>query len=202
LICPRSGPQPCVAAALAALAAGIALCLQGCITVTHYRTNSERSATEQLLVTTATDRAIMALTWPAVSGRPVSVQVASPASDDAPYLKAAVEAWLGQLGARIVGPGDEAETVSVLAGAIGTADMHFGLGIPSIPTPFGVTPPLYVLAYDRQRGYAKLRVAVRDASGATLGASPPALGRAYRSSFWILFVTFHRDDISEKGEAP
>lgn len=184
------------------LAVGASLCLQACITTTHYQTNSERSATEQLLITTATDRAVMQLAWPRLAGKVVSVQVASITEKDAPYLKAAVEAWLGELGARIVPSGAEAETVSVLAGALGTQETNIRVGIPSFPTPFGVTPPLNVVAFDRQRGYAKLRAVVRDASGATLGASPPVLAWAHRSTFWLFFITFHRGDIFERGKEP
>lgn len=186
----------------ALLAPVLGLALQGCVTATRYRTNSDRSATEQLLVTTATDRAVGALAWPRVAGIGVSIQVASPSGSDAPYLKAAVEAWLGELGARIVPAGSAAATVAVLAGALGTEDLHLGLGLPSLPTPFGLSPPVELLAYDRQRGYAKLRAVARDRSGVTLGASPPVVGRSFRSVFRVLFLSFHRGDISPPGEGP
>lgn len=197
-----SGRRRSLGISAALLAPMLGLALQGCITASRYRTNSEHSATEQLLVTTATDRAVEALAWPRLDGVGVSVQVATPSSAHAPYLKAAVQAWIGELGARIVPPGSAAETVAVLAGALGTEDLHLGVGLPSLPTPFGLSPPVNLLAYDRQRGYAKLRAVARDRSGATIGASPPVVGRSFRSAFRVLFFSFQRGDLAPSGEGP
>jgi len=189
-------------AGLGALAlAGLAT---GCISAAHYSTDTPRSATEQLLVTTAAERAVDRLSWPDVRDRRVAVEVVSPNEKDAGYLKAALEAKARELGAQVV-PAEEAEWIlAARAGALGTERRDLALGIPEIPTPFGITPGISFYEHRRQRGWAQVRLAARDADGGVIAASDaPVLTNAFRSSHRIILFVIERDDIflPEEDEA-
>lgn len=186
-----------VATALGVL--GAAGLVAGCISSKRHLTDTERSATEQLLVTTATERAVEELTWPALQGRRVAVQVVSPSADaqDADYLRAALEARARALGARVVPEAEADWILATRAGALGTERRELALGVPEIPTPFGITPGISFYTNLRQRGWAKLRLEVRDGAGGTVSASEPVLAGAFRSIHRILVFVIDRSDIFE-----
>jgi len=175
--------------ALAALATG-------CFSAAHHMTETPRSATEQLLVTTAAERAVDELSWPDVRGRHVAVEVVSPNEQDAGYLKAALEAKARELGGKVV-PAEDADWIlAARAGALGTERRELTLGIPEIPTPFGITPGVSFYEHRRQRGWAQVRLAARDADGGMITAGiTPVLTGAFRSSHRILLFMIERDDI-------
>jgi len=168
----------------------------GCISAAHYTTDTPRSATEQLLVTTAAERAVDRLAWPDVRDRRVAVEVVSPNEKDAGYLKAALEAKARELGGKVV-PAEEAEWIlAARAGTLGTERRDLALGIPEIPTPFGITPGISFYEHRRQRGWAQVRLAARDADGEMIAAGDtPVLTGAFRSSHRILVLVIDRDDI-------
>jgi len=196
-----SSPPRRLAGGLGLLAA--AGLVGGCISSAHHITDTPRSATEQLLVTTAAERAVDALAWPDLRDRRVAVEVVSPNEQDAGYLKAALEARARELGAKVV-PADEAEwIVAARAGALGTERRELAVGIPEIPTPFGVTPGISFYTHLRRRGWAQVRLGVRGAEGERIASGAPALAGAFRSTHRILLLVIDRDDIfpDEETEA-
>jgi hypothetical protein len=166
----------------------------------RYTTESARSATEQLLVSGAIERAVTRLEWPEISGRRIAVETVALNSTDAPYLEAAVEARARTLGAYVV-PREEAEQVLlVMAGALGTASREATFGVPSVPTPVGMTPEIPVVRVLKQRGYAKVRLLAFKSSGQHVAESPAVLERVVFELYSFLFLAFRRNDIYA-GEA-
>lgn len=166
----------------------------GCVYV-RYQTQTPRSATEQLLVSRSIERAVEGLELPDVYGKLVSVELASIPGDDAKYLLAELEARLARAGAQVVAV-DQAELrVVALVGVIGTAGRSTSWGIPSLPTPFGVTPELPFIKVVKQRGYTRVRVVARDSGGAGVAESEPSLGRASFEVTNYLFVVRSKNEI-------
>jgi hypothetical protein len=187
-------PRYRVAAALV-LALVWALSILGC-SYQRYHTETPRSATEQLLLSGAVQRAVAKLEWPDIAGRPVTVETVSLNDSDAPYLNAVAEARARKLGARVV-QRDEAEMVLVvLAGSLGTASRQATFGVPSLPTPFGVTTPeLPIVSALKQRGYVGLRLVAYDPAGKHVAESPAVLERASFEIHSFLFLVVRQNDI-------
>lgn len=186
-----------------ALGFGIALLTLGC-TTQRYVTQTARAATEQMLLSNAIDRAVERLAWPDVEGARVSITTASlldsPDSLDSPdgaYLRAVAEAEARARGAHVV-PMEQANLVLTLhAGTLGTASTEATFGLPSIPVPgFGfTTPELPIGQLQRQRGFARLRMAASDASGREVSRSPIVLERSQTDVYRFFFLAFRIQNI-------
>ncbi len=184
---------PAILAAPSWILFGAALGL-GC-TYQRYVTETPRSATEQLLVHRAAERALDALTWPDLEGRAVAVEVAALNGADAPYAQALAEARARTLGARVVAL-EQAEWVLVLlAGGLGTASRNTSFGVPALPIPGGSTPEIPFARVLKQRGYAQLRLVAHDRSGASVADSEGVLGRASFETYSLFFLVIRRNDI-------
>jgi len=158
----------------------------------RYTTNTDRSSTEQLLVSESVERAVAAVDIPDVAGRKVAVEVVSVDRgaefyDDRPYVQSAIEHRLRRAGAVIV-PAEAADLI-VLArvGAVGTVSRQLALGIPNLNINF------YTSA--KHHGYTKLRLVTTDpASGAMVAQSEPVM-KSSRHDYWSLlqFIVWHQD---------
>jgi hypothetical protein len=169
----------------------------GCI-YTRNVTDTPRSATEQLLVSTAIERALDRLELPDVAGKNVSVDVVSLArEDEATFLKSVAIVYLRRAQATIVEP-DEADLRLLLrADTLGTVSRQFVFGIPPVPIPDAAftVPGLPFVSSLKQRGYAKLRLVTTDQSGNLLAESAPSMQRATFDVFRFLFFSRYSDDI-------
>ncbi len=172
----------------------LALLASACISERRV-TDTPRTATEQLLVSGAIERAVAELAWPEVAGRAIALDVVALNAGDAPYLKAAAAGHARELGARVVAPDAAELTVTLLAGSIGTVSRAAKFGIPSFPTPFGVTPELPMLSSVRQRAYAKLQAQAHDGSGAHVFLGEPVLARVRFDVFRVLLLAIKTNDI-------
>ncbi len=178
-------------AVLSLLLLSVALLTPGCL-YTRYTSNTQRSATEQLLISTAAQRAVDAVELPEVSGRRVSVRVVGLGHidkdyDDLEYLRTALEQRLLRAGG-IVAKREAAELrMTAMVGSIGTAERHFTLGTQVLG--FGV------FAIAKQHGYTKLSLLTQDASGRIVADSPPVIERAYVDIYELMMVVWRDDDI-------
>lgn len=170
-----------------------AFLIAGC-TSTRYVTNSSRSSTEQLLLSTALNRAVSKLAWPDIRGHKVALDVVSFAPEDEAYIRVILEVHSRSLGATVV-PATGADMVILgIIEAFGTASRDSQVGIPSMPLVPGVATPAIIFSSTlKQRGYAKIRLhAYRDS-----GAHFDGQAVLERAKFQIrnFIFTIHQNDI-------
>jgi len=164
----------------------------GCL-YDRYTSNTQRSATEQLLVSTSVDRAVEAVELPEVSGRRVAVKVVGLGHidedyDDLQYLQTALEQRLLRADGILAEKGDAADLrMTVLVGAVGTVERHFTLGLPSYN--------VGVFGHYKQQGYTKMSLLTRDGSGEIVADSPSVMERAHHEVWELLMIVWRRQDI-------
>ncbi len=163
---------------------------------TFRETLPERSALEQLLISTAADRAVdrMALGW--ASGKVVTLDLANLEAYDKAYLIQRIRYRILKEGGRL--PPPEAENYDVLievaSGANSIDNRSYMLGIPSIPLSIpGMgtvnTPEVALFKYLEYRGKSKiLASAVDPGTRAQLHEMPAVLGGSRAEYWWILFL--------------
>ncbi len=169
------------------------------------RVETPRSSWEQLLATTAIDRALKQVEWPEVDGKSIFVEVGPPGDvlDDL-YLQRRIEVGLAERGAQIVRSAEVAEYVlSGLVGAIGLDISGRSLGWQG--SPGGVTPftiPEHALYKNTLRkGFAKTEIYLVDLeTNKVVHHSGPVEGAAYRRSKTFFFVFETRDSDTTRLE--
>jgi len=191
---------PVVTCALAVLV----LLVPGCVTVRT--TDTPRTATEQLLVSTAVDRALEGLDLSSLKGRTVFVVSELPESPDRGYVTASVRSVLCASGAFIAPDKAKADTVLELrCGSLGTNYAEALLGMPesAVPIPLAQSftiPEFALFKTANQSSVAKLGVlAYEKGSGKQLASAGPLVGKAYvKRRVALLFFKFEQTDIPEK----
>ena len=163
----------------------------GCL---HQRVHSDsaRTATEQLLIAEAAERAVGSVDLPSVSGREVALEVVGlgPGKEfyqDVPYVQAALQHRLLEEGATIVESGDAELVMMVRVAALGTVARQFILGIPYFNVGF--------YQNSKQHGYAKLRIVTRDGAGASVAESEPVMERSRHDFLEVMQIIFRSQDI-------
>jgi hypothetical protein len=169
------------------------------------RVQTPRSSWEQILATTAIDRALKQVEWPEVDGKSVFVEVGPPGDvlDDL-YLQRRIEANLTDHGAQIARNNEDAEyLLSCLVGAIGldTTGRFLGLmGSAGGFIPFTI-PELALYKNTLRRGFAKTEIYLVDLeTKKIIHHSGPVEGTAYRRSKTFFFVFETRDSDTTRLE--
>ena len=180
----------------------LALLLSGC--VSGRITDTSRTAVEQLLLSTAADRAVGLVDTSALEGKKVFVDVANLEATDKGYVVVAIRNELSTHGVDVVPDAKDAEVVvEAGSGALANDRSDFLFGIPSfnIPMPgVGVlqNPELAIFKKVSQRGRAKLLVYGREAKGGKpVMSSGPHPGSSYYKRWQILFVSWRTTDIPQ-----
>jgi hypothetical protein len=164
------------------------------------RVETPRSSWEQILATTAIDRALKQVEWPEVDGKSVFVEVGPPGDvlDDL-YLQRSIEVALADRGAQIARNAEGAEyLLSCLVGAIGLdiSGRFMGLmGSQGGFIPFTI-PELALYKNTLRRGVAKTEIYLVDLeTKKIIHHSGPVEGAAYRRSktFFFVFETRESD---------
>jgi hypothetical protein len=164
------------------------------------RVQTPRSSWEQILATTAINRALMQLEWPNVDGKSVWVEVGPPGDvlDDL-YLQRSIEVVLANRGARVARNAESAEYVlSCLVSAIGLDISGRFMGLQGSQggfIPFTI-PELAIYKNTLRKGFAKTEIFLVDTeSKKILHHSGPVEGAAYRRSktFFFVFETRESD---------
>ncbi len=158
-----------------------------------HRVETPRSSWEQILATTAIDRALKLVEWPEVDGKSVFVEVGPPGDvlDDL-YLQRRIEVSLTDRGALIARNAENAEYVlSCLVGAIGLdiSGRFMGLmGSQGGFIPFTI-PELALYKNTLRKGFAKTEIYLVDLeTGEVVHHSGPVEGATYRQSKTFFFV--------------
>lgn len=180
---------------LVAGALSAAFLLAGCGTVRE--SFPARTATEQLLISTATDNALATAQIDGVKDKVVFVDVSNLDSNDKPYVVQRIKDVLLTHGAKLAAaPGpDVAVVVQVASGALSIDRREFLLGTPPLPLPIpGVSQSLIIPEFAffkllRQHGRAKFLMCFVDPkTNAQLWTAPLLYGDARQSYLWLLLL--------------
>ena len=197
--------------AIAALAfracLGLASLLAGC-SITR-ETNPPRTATEQLLISTAVDRAVAGMKLDIPKGASVFVDAANFEGYDSKYAVASVTERVLQEGGRLAVDRTKADMVVALrSGALSTDEDGYLVGIPAIgvPVPLMGTlnlPELALFKKDETRGVAKFAATLYDQrSGALKSVSGASYGFSHKTHWVIALIAWTRNDTLPAGVDP
>jgi hypothetical protein len=176
--------------------------VSGCSTIKE--SLPPRTATEELLLSSAADRALEYTSFPWLDGKKVFVEDKYFESYDKGHAVSLLRERLSASGALFVKTDDKADVIVELrsdALSMDMAEMLVGLPAMALPIPLAgpVTTPEIVL-YKSHRSDAVTKVALfayERASGRYLESSGPMLGRAYLHLYKVLVVSWRRTDVPE-----
>jgi hypothetical protein len=174
----------------------------GCMTIKT--TTTARSATEQLLLSTATDHALQKTGLEILSGHRVYLDGSYFDSYDSKYVLGTVRDAISRTGAILVDTASNSEViVEARSGALAINESETLFGLPSfgIPIPLAgtvQTPEIAFYKSDRQRAYAKFALlAVARESRSHIYSSGPLDGKSYDKHSRALFLSWVRTDVPE-----
>lgn len=187
-----------------------ALALGACST--ERQSNPSRTATEQLLISTAADRALDALDLSIPDGTKVFVNAEHFEGTDSKYAVAAIRDHLLRQGVALVAERGQAQAVVELrAGALSIDEIETLVGIRSfdVPVPLASAPlklPEVALYKKTERkGVAKIAVTTYGtADGKLIDSSEPAIGYSHKQDYHLLlFFAWRSTDLpQEEGDGP
>lgn len=185
------------------LLAATALALAACTTMRT--TSPTRSAQEELLISTAADRAAEGLAAQIPPRLTAYVDMTGLAAEDEPYALAAINDALLRHGIRLAPDEQHADAIiAPRAGVLSTDERNTLLGLPSlpIPTPAGtstpyVTPAISLYQQSIEKGVAKFAASVYDPrNGKLIVSTNPAYGFSEQRDGVVLFLfTWSRNDM-------
>lgn len=189
---------------ISALWLAVLVMLAGC--VTERQTDTARTATEELLVSAAADRAAEAIGQTMPTGRRMFVDTTNFDALDGKYAIGAVRDALARHGNRLVDKKEAADlVVEIRSGTMAMDTDETLVGIPSynvpIPLSGGLALPKLALYDDMtRRSVAKFAATGLDPkTGALIASSPPQIGAARKSQYTVLlFFSWNSDDLPDK----
>lgn len=177
--------------------------LPGCTTVKI--TEPARTATEQLLLSTAADRALRTADLGIFAGKRVYLDATYFDSYDSKYALGTIRDAISRAGAILAAsPTNSDAIIEARSGALSTDSSDSLFGLPSIGIPIPLagsvqTPEIAFYKAQRQYSTAKIVLLALDApSGQHLYSSGPLVGKSYHNFYHLLGVTFYRTDLPEK----
>ncbi len=182
-----------------------ALALGACTTVRE--SSPERTATEQLLISTAVDRAVEGMDLQIPDGTLIYVDAAQLEGSDGRYAASAIRERLLRGGANLVADRSRADAiVEVRAGALSIDDRNTLVGIGSFdaPIPFAsqaIRVPEIAIYREKERlGIAKLAaVGYRTADGRLIGVTDQDFGYSHEREWVALFFfTWRSTDLPQE----
>ncbi len=183
---------------LVIFALSFTILVSGCATTKQTGTETPRSATEQLLLSTAAERSATQIEGPVFLGVPLYLEVAG-LTNDAAFAKETVASELQARGAIVVTEVTKATyTVRILVQAFGTDQTESFLGIPAMNVIVPI-PEIALFKRRRQTARSRLRYIVIDTrTGQTVGRAQEAEGKTTSTRWTILFFAFERSDIADR----
>ena len=178
--------------------------LAGCGTVRE--TLPDRSALEQMLISTAADRAVIKLPPEAVAEKAVYLETSNLDCYDKPYVVQRIRHAVLQCDGRLVEKPELAEvTLEVASGGLSINKRSYLFGLPELPLPIPFagetlkTPELAIFKIVFYRGRAKLLFnAVDPATQGQLLDIRTCYGDAKANYWWLLlFGPFEQTDLPE-----
>lgn len=189
------------------LAALLAALLSGCST--DRETDPPRTATEQLLISTAADRAAESLVLDLGPERKAFLDAAKFEDLDGKYAIAAIRSSLLKKGTRFVADQKDADTIiEIRIGALSIDKHELLVGIPTLDIPIPLagqlgTPEIALYKSEEQQGIAKFAATAYDAKdGRFLGESTPPLGRSQIKKRVLLFISWSENDVHGTAAEP
>ena len=184
------------------------IAVTGCTSMRE--TSPPRTASEQLLVTTAADQAAANLVLPIAKGTAVFVDATNFDGVDGKYAIAAIREQFLKQGARLMPERSKAElVVEIRAAALSSDEDDFLIGIPkyNVPVPLAgplTTPEIALFKRGEKRGIAKfVATAYKAESGQYVSSSEAQWGSSYRREWTILFFfNWKRDNILPDEQRP
>lgn len=185
-----------------------ALMIEGCST--QEVTSPPRSATEQLLLSSAADQAMASANLSVFSGRSVYLDFTYFDSYDAKYAEGEIRDAFSRAGALMAPDSKSADViVEARSGAYSVDTNTSFFGIPSIPLPIPgtaeepVTPQVPFYQSQSEISHAKIALLAFDnKTRAHIYSSGPLDGRAYNTYQALLFVSWWSTDVLEKSKKP
>lgn len=185
----------------AAAAAGV---LAGC-TQTEL-TRPKRAATEQLLISTAADRALAQADFSTVNGKKVFVDGTYFEATDEEYVLGTVRDLISMAGGFLVRKVDDADlVVEPRSGALSIDSNSSLIGLPSTPTPLPFAgavqiPEIALYKSEKQFSIAKIAIlAYERGSGRHVASSGSLVGRANIRYYKFLgFISYNKTTIPER----
>lgn len=168
--------------------------------------NPPRTVTEQLLLSTAADRAIASVSFAELAHKKVYLEGAYFYSYDSNYVMGTIRDALSRAGALLEpSPTNSEIIVEARSGGLSIDPSSTLVGVPQtgLPIPLSGTlsiPELALYKADRQHAMAKLAILAYSAKTREhIFSSGPMVGKAYNRYFKVLgMITWTRTDIPEK----
>lgn len=179
----------------------LAVVMAGCTTARQ--TQPDQTATEQLLISRAVDRATADLQLDLPAGTPVVIQAPALEGREYAYAVGTIKETLVKQDLRVVSKQSAAEAVvEFRSGALSIDETKTLFGTPSfqVPLPFTASPSIPEIALfkkDEQRGIAKFAITAYDADdGSYLASTSPTFGFSHRTRWTVLiFINWISSDL-------
>jgi hypothetical protein len=184
----------------------IVIACAGC--ATERQTSPPRSANEQLLISTAADRAAEQVSLRIPKGAKLYVDESNFDGTDSKYAIGALREQLLRQGGRLVAERNEADyVVEIRSGALSIDEEQVLVGIPKmdIPIPLSGTfafPEIALFKKEERKGVAKFAATSYGAKdGAFVDASTPRYGFSHETEWVVLlFISWKTSDVLPGGE--
>lgn len=178
-----------------------ALLLSSCTTVRS--SDPQRTATEQLLISTAADHAAEALALDIPKGKRVFVDATNFEGYDSKYAIGAIRDHLLRTGQRLIDDRGKADViVEIRSGALSVDDHAFLIGIPQINLPIPLAgqasiPEIALYKRETEQGVAKFAATAYDAKqGGLVDSSRPGPSSSYEKKTTVfLLITWSKDNL-------
>lgn len=198
-------PLPAVSLVVPLLFTLPLLLLAGCTSTRD--SHPERTATEQLLISHAADKAARSLDFGVAPGTKVFVEAANFEGVDAKYAIAAIREQALRQDLALTDEKGEAEAiVEIRAGALSIDQRDTLVGIPKFDVPIPLAgdlgiPEIALYKNDMSQGVAKFAAASYGAKdGKLIAVSTPAATSAYEEETVLLFFLNWSDDNLDRPE--
>ncbi|HEY3855376.1 MAG TPA: DUF6655 family protein [Verrucomicrobiae bacterium] len=183
---------------------GVAAALVGGGCVSVRQTDPARTATEQLLLSTAADRAAEEMDLAQFAHKKVFLDAAYFDSYDQKYAVGTIRDALSRAGALLQADSKSSEiTIEPRSGALATDDRTLLVGLPALALPIPLTgtvttPEIAFYKSSKQFSTAKIvLLAYATGSREHIYSSGDMVGRAHDNYFHIFFVPLHKTDVPE-----
>ena len=170
----------------------------GC--TTRRVSTTSRTAMEQLLLSTAMDKAMQKLDLPMLKGSTVYVDCANLKGTDVEYLQVALRARVARLGAILVTDSKEADYVmEVASGALAMEDKSSLVGMPAMPVPQAPVPVPEMSLFKTVEQTAILKLLIFVHQKGKFVAADQFFARGDRDESLVLWYSFQRRDDTREG---
>lgn len=184
----------------AIMAALLATPVLGCST--ERQTDPQRTATEQLLISAAADRAAESLALDIGSVRKAFLETSNFEGFDGKYAIAAIRSSLLRQGAHFVEDKKDADTIiEIRSGALSIDKRATLVGLPSYNLPIPLagqiqTPEIAIYKKEEQEGIAKFAATAYDVrDGHFIAESTPPIARSHLQKQLVLVISWTIDDV-------